>query len=78
MSNITVVLNRDQVGEYLQSEELEQALLELAQSIADRCGEGYAADTYQAGSRVIASVYTETGEAALDNEQNNTILRCLE
>lgn len=50
---------------------------QMAVNIATSCGEGYAADTYDAGSRVVASVYTDSGAAARDNLENNTILRNL-
>lgn len=49
----------------------------MAERIASSCGDGYASDMYDAGSRVVASVYTATGEAMRDNLENNTILRNL-
>lgn len=49
----------------------------MAENIAASCGEGYAADTHDVGSRVVASVYTVSAEAAQDNLENNTILRNL-
>ena len=45
--------------------------------MAARAGDGYATDVYQAGSRVIASVYTETEEAMKDNLENNTLLKAV-
>lgn len=47
----------------------------MAERIASACGDGYAADVYDAGSRVVASVYTASAAAAQDNLENNTILR---
>jgi len=49
----------------------------MAARIAQSCGNGYASDTYDVGSRVVASVYTESKEAMQDNLENNTILRNL-
>lgn len=49
----------------------------MAANIAASCGEGYAADTHDVGNRVVASVYTDSAEAAQDNLENNTILRNL-
>ncbi len=51
-----------------------------ADSVASRCGVGYASDlvSYSGGrSRSIASVYTADPEAMRDNLKNNTILRNL-
>ena len=39
--------------------------------------DGYASDTYNAGSRVIAAAYTETEEAMEDNLENNTLLKAM-
>ena len=33
--------------------------------------------TYRAGTRVIASVFTDTDEAAQDNLDNNTLLKAV-
>lgn len=49
----------------------------MARRIADSCGDGYSADMYDVGARVVASVYTDSKEAMEDNLQNNTILRNL-
>lgn len=49
----------------------------MAENIAQSCGDGYAADTHDVGSRVVASVYTDSEEAVQDNLDNNTILRNL-
>lgn len=49
----------------------------MADRIAQSCGDGYASDIHDVGSRVVASVYTESKEAMQDNLENNTILRNL-
>lgn len=74
---VRIELNRDGVRQLLQSEDLGEKLEGLAEAISDRCGEGYAHDRKLMPTRVIASVYTDTPEAAKDNLQNNTILRAL-
>ena len=50
---------------------------EWEKQVAARAGDGYATDVYQAGTRVIASVYTETEEAMKDNLENNTLLKAV-
>lgn len=71
---IKVELNHEAVGELLKSSEMQELVKSYADEIAERAGEGYASDTYNAGSRVIASAYTETEEAMEDNLENNTLL----
>ena len=68
-------LNTSGVGKLLRSQELQNVLGMKAAEIASRAGEGYAYDTKMMGTRVIASVYTETREAALDCADNNTLLK---
>ena len=74
---IKVELNHEAVGEMLKSSEMQELIKSYADEIAKRAGEGYASDTYSAGSRVIASAYTETEEAMEDNLENNTLLKAM-
>ena len=74
---IKVELNHTAVGELLKSSEMQELIKSYADEIAKRAGEGYASDTYNAGSRVIASAYTETEEAMEDNLENNTLLKAM-
>ena len=74
---INVELNHEAVGELLKSSEMQELVKSYADEIAERAGEGYASDTYNAGSRVIASAYTETEEAMEDNLENNTLLKAM-
>lgn len=50
---------------------------ELAAGIAASCGDGYDSDTYDAGTRMVASAYTATEDAYKDNLANNTLVRAL-
>lgn len=77
MSKVRIELNYAGVGELLHSKEIAGAVKEVADQVAARAGEGYATDTYQAGTRVIASVYTETVEAMKNNLENNTLLKAV-
>ena len=74
---IKVELNHEAVGEMLKSSEMQELIKSYADEIAKRAGEGYTSDTYNAGSRVIASAYTETEEAMKDNLENNTLLKAM-
>lgn len=75
MSKVKVVLNYNAMNKLRKSSEVREMLKDKAEEIAKRCGEGYAADHKYMGTRVIASVYTETPEAMRDNSNNNTLLK---
>lgn len=77
MTKVTVEMNHDGMRELLKSAELESFLGQEAQRIAGRCGAGYAWDTKQMPSRVIASVYTDTYDAMKDSAENQTLLHAL-
>ena len=78
MSKVRIELNQKGIRELLKSSELEAVLGEHARKIAGRCGDGYGYDTYQATTRVIASVFTEDPDAMRDNLKNNTILKAMQ
>lgn len=75
LSKTRIEINYAGVGQLLRSEETQQFLQTLASERASALGAGYDSDTYKAGTRVIASVYTDTPEAARDNLKNNTLLK---
>lgn len=77
MSKVTLEVNYDGVGELLKGPETQELISALAQETASRAGAGYAWDLYNAGSRYIASAYTETEDAMKDNLDNNTLLEAL-
>lgn len=54
-------------------------IMRRAQAVADAAGEGYEAkEMAQSKTRARAIVYPETYEAAVDNSENQTLLRALE
>lgn len=77
MSKVKIKLNDAGFVELLKSQEIADAVKEVAEQVAARAGDGYATDVYQAETRVIASVYTETKEAMKDNLENNTLLKAV-
>lgn len=70
-------LNNKAVRELLRSQWAMDVCKELADGIAQQCGEGYGVSTHVGENRVNVSVYTETAEAMQDNLENNTILHAL-
>ena len=77
MSKVKIELNYAGVGELLHSKKIEGEVKRIANQVSASAGDGYATDVYQAGTRVIASVYTETTEAMKDNQENNTLLKAV-
>jgi hypothetical protein len=77
MRNFTFELNRDGVRELLIGAEMQALLQEKADAIAARAGAGYEAEVYMAQTRAVATVATDTAEAARDNAANNTLLGAL-
>lgn len=76
-STVEIKVNYSQVGALLRGAEVKNMVDQEASSIASRCGDGYGHDTKSMGTRVIASVYTESYNAMRDNLNNNTILKAL-
>lgn len=77
MSNVKIQLNRGGVRELLRSPEMQAICTELAQGVAQRCGDGYEVSSFVGVNRANASVIATTKEAVKDNRQNNTILHAL-
>lgn len=77
MSKVKVELNHDGIREILHSAGLVDVLESEARKRATACGEGYSYDVKSMGSRVIASYFTETYDAMVDNANNNTLLKML-
>lgn len=77
MSNVIFELNTEGVRELLQSQEMQDALQEIATDIQGKCGPDYATDVQVMQTRAIASVYTDNESALKDNSRNNTLLKAL-
>ena len=77
MSKVKIKLNDAGFVELLKSQEIANAVKEVADQVAARAGDEYATDVYLAGTRVIASVYTDTKKAMKDNLENNTLLKAV-
>ncbi|MCD8207085.1 MAG: hypothetical protein LUD72_04015 [Bacteroidales bacterium] len=77
MAKVTYKHNYKNTGLVMKSAELESYLANIARGIQSRVGSAYEVDTYQAGTRVIASVSTTDPDAVQDNLDNNTLLKAL-
>ena len=77
MGNIDFQMNYKGIGELLKTEELQQYMQSIGESVAARAGEGYAADTKVGRKRAHTFVRSTTPEAYYDNLENNTLLKAL-
>lgn len=75
--NVKIELNRAGVRALLKSSEMQGLLLDHAEAIAGRAGDGYAAESAVLGTRAVASAYTENPDAMRDNLKNNTLLKAV-
>lgn len=78
MSNVKVTVEIKGLNEFRKSPEIVDLIQEKANRIRNQCGEGYATDLKYMPTRAIASVYTETPKAMMDNSKNNTLLKATE
>lgn len=69
------VLDRAGVRELMQSQEMQDVLVEYASQVADRAGDGYS--VYVGITRANVSVRTETEEAMADNLDHNTLEKAI-
>lgn len=75
MSDFKFVLNRAGVRELMQSQEMQDVLVEFASQVAERAGDGY--DVYIGVNRANVSVMTATEEAMADNLDHNTLEKAI-
>lgn len=73
MSKVRFELDRAGVRALMRSPEMQAALKARADTVKDRCGDGY--EAYVAATRAVAVVETATRQAADDNSANNTLLK---
>lgn len=73
MSKVRFELNRAGVRALMRSPEMQAVLKARADTVKDRCGDGY--EAYVAQTRAVAVVETATRQAVDDNSANNTLLK---
>lgn len=75
MSDFKFVLSRAGVRELMQSQEMQDVLVDFAGQVADHAGDGY--DVYVGTNRANVSVMTATEEAMADNLDHNTLEKAI-
>lgn len=75
MSDFKFVLDRAGVRELMQSQEMQDVLVDFAGQVAGRAGDGY--DVYVGTNRANVSVMTATEEAMADNLDHNTLEKAI-
>ena len=78
MGKVKVKLNSAGVEKLLKSAEIENVLEKTAESIRDKCGNGYkVTKMYKGKHRSNVEVYADTYSAKRDNAKNNTLLKAV-
>lgn len=74
-----VKVNYSGVAQLLKSDDVKAACGMLADKALLRlgAGAGYSSDTYNAGTRVVASVSADTHKARVENANNNSIIKAV-
>lgn len=75
MSEFHFELNRSGVRALMRSPEMQAVLKDRADTVKDRCGDGY--DSYVAQTRAVAVVETVSRKAYDDNSAHNTLLKAV-
>lgn len=75
MSKVKIDLNSPGVRALLRSPEMQAVLKDRADTVKDRCGDGY--EAYVAPTRAVAVVETVSKKAYDDNSANNTLLKAV-
>ncbi len=75
MSKLRVELNSAGVRALMRSPEMQAVLKDRADTVKDRCGDGY--ESYVAQTRAVAVVETASRKAYDDNSANNTLLKAV-
>lgn len=73
MSKVRIELNSPGIRALLRSPEMQAVLKDRADTVKDRCGDGY--EAYVAATRAVAVVETATPQAVDDNSAHNTLLK---
>lgn len=73
MSKVRFELDRTGVRALMRSPEMQAVLKARADTVKDRCGDGY--EAYVAQTRAVAVVETATPQAVDDNSAHNTLLK---
>lgn len=75
MGKVKVELNLQGINELMKSPEIQGALHEAGQAVAQAAGEGFDSSTHLASFVAIENVYATTAKAAYKNLEENTLLK---
>lgn len=75
MSKVRIELNSSGIRTLLRSPEMQAVLKDRADTVKDRCGDGY--ESYVAPTRAVAVVETASRKAYDDNSASNTLLKAV-
>ena len=75
MGKVRIELNSPGIRALLRSPEMQAVLKDRADTVKDRCGDGY--ESYVAPTRAVAVVETASRKAYDDNSANNTLLKAV-
>lgn len=78
MGNVKFELNLLGLNELMKSAEMQSALKEAGQSVANAAGDEYAAEVHTANWIAISNVYPNSKKAAHENFKDNTLLKALQ
>jgi hypothetical protein len=77
MNKVDFELNLPGLNELMKSSAMQGHLSQAGQAVASAAGNEYASSVHTADYIAIANVYPDSLEAAIDNAENNTLLKAL-
>lgn len=77
MSKVRVELNLKGINELMKSKEIQGALQEAGEAVAKNAGSEYGVRTHLANWVAITNVYPNSKEAAIDNSENNSLIKAI-
>lgn len=76
-NSVKFKLNLPGLNELMKSPEMQDALLEAGQAVAQSAGSDYAAEVHTASWIAISNVYPDSKQAAHENFKDNTLLKAI-
>lgn len=78
MADVEIKLDTAAVRELLRSKAVQDECVSHIKRVAEKCGPGYAVDTYVGKNRVNARIRPTTPAAVADNEKNDTLRKAVQ
>lgn len=75
MANVKFELDLKGLNEVMKSSEMQSALMEAGQAVANAAGSDYEAEVHTASYVAISNVYPASKDAAKENYESNTLLK---